>query len=332
MFFTITGMGEYLPSRGSRGCAPLADGPRLPWPSLPPLLGALVAGPPLPEWTAAQWVAVLRAPQASARVSGFAAARGRLGAAVIGRAEVERLIVWVRAIWPDSLPAMAGALAAARQVQVSEQVDLDEAAGYVIGEIGRAQSRRYRPVMERSRLVLLDPAELRAVEPPPPPPVAPGRIADAFEWMLAFAAPEIALSVETYLDIEASMAVFLGWYVDRLATPPGGAEVAPIPRSRTLIPKRRLSARLGDAEMVRLLAGPPGSRRCPAEQSWKQGMGYWAIVALLDWARGVEPPEPSGEARQWWSCRLRCLAARPTSHRGTVAAEVASPGQRRQAM
>jgi len=300
--------------------------------TLPFLLGPVIAAEALPDWSAAQWVAVLRAPQASQRVSRSAVERGLLGAAVLGRPEVDRLLVWVRAMWPDSLPAMAGALAAARQVQVSGPVDLDAAAGYVVGEIRRARSRRYRTARERSALVLLDPAELRAVQPPAAPPVAPGRVADAFEWMLAFVAPDVVLSVETCLDIEASMSVFLDWYVDRLAAPPGDAELAPIPPSRTLIPKKRLSARVADGEMLRLLAGPPGSRRCPAEQSWQQGMGYWAIVALLGWARGVEPPEPSKEARQWWSCRLRALAARPKIQRGVVAVDPAAPEQRRQAM
>jgi len=300
--------------------------------TLPFLLGPVIAAEALPDWSAAQWVAVLRAPQASQRVSRSAVERGLLGAAVLGRPEVDRLLVWVRAMWPDSLPAMAGALAAARQVQVSGPVDLDAAAGYVVGEIRRARSRRCRTARERSALVLLDPAELRAVQPPAAPPVAPGRVADAFEWMLAFVAPDVVLSVETCLDIEASMSVFLDWYVDRLAAPPGDAELAPIPPSRTLIPKKRLSARVADGEMLRLLAGPPGSRRCPAEQSWQQGMGYWAIVALLGWARGVEPPEPSKEARQWWSCRLRALAARPKIQRGVVAVDPAAPEQRRQAM
>jgi len=332
MFPTITGMGENLPSRSSWGYGPLSEWPNRPWSSLVPLLGALVAAEALPDWSVAQWVAVLRAPQASQRVSRSATERGLLAAAVIERPEVDRLLVWVRAMWPDSLPAMAGALAAARQVQVSGPVDLDAAAGYVIGEVRRARSRRYRPTRERSGLVLLDPAELRAVEPPAAPPVAPGRVADAFEWMVGFVAPDVALPAETCLDIEASMSVFLDWYVDRLATPPGDPELAPIPPSRSLIPKKRLSARLADAEMLRLLAGPPGSRRCPTEQSWQQGMGYWAIVALVGWARGVEPPEPSAEARQWWSGRLRVLATRPKTHRGILAADLAFPEQRRQAM
>jgi len=332
MFPTITGVGENLPSRSSWGYGPLSEWPKRPWSSLVSLLGPVIAAEALPDWSAAQWVAVLRAPQASQRVSRSAAERGLLGAAVLGRPEVDRLLVWVRAMWPDSLPAMAGALAAARQVQVSGPVDLDAAAGYVIGEIRRARSRRYRTTRERSGLVLLDPAELRAVEPPAAPPVAPGRVADAFEWMVGFVPPDIAPPAETCLDIEASMSVFLDWYVDRLATPPGDAELAPIPPSRTLIPKKRLSARVTDAETLRLLAGPPGSRRCPTEQSWQQGMGYWAIVALVGWARGVEPPEPSKEARQWWSGRLRVLAARPKTHRGVVAADLAFLEQRRQAM
>jgi len=295
-------------------------------PTLRSFLDPVIASEALPNWSVPQWVAVLRAPQASQRVPRSAAERGMVGAAVIERPEVARLLVWVRASWPGSLPAMAGALAAARQVQVARPVDLDVAASYVIGEIRRARSRRVRPVRENTRLILLDPAELRAVEPASAPPVAPGRTADALEWMLAFVALDVRLSVETCLNLDASLSLFLGWYVDRCLTQHStGSQIAPIPPSRSLGTKQRLSERLGDREMARLLAGPPGSRRCPAERAWQQGMGYWAIVALLAWARGTDPPEPTPEAREWWSCRLRGLAACPLRTHGTVASVSASP-------
>jgi hypothetical protein len=332
MFPTIRGMDERPQSRRSRDRDPLSEPPAQRCSSLVFLLEALVKAPPLPDWNAAQWVAVLGAPQASPRVSAAAARRGQLGAAVIERPEVAGLLAWARTMWPGSVPAMAGALAGAARVQRSQPVDLGDATRDILEEIRRARSRRVRPARAPSRLKLVDPAELRAVEPPPAPTAAPDRIGGALEWMLAFVAPDVALPTETRLDIEASISVFLGWYVDVLASRPAGPELTPIPPSRTLIPKQRLSARLADREMIALLAGPSGSRRCPAERSWQQGMGYWTIVLLLSRARGVEPPEPSTGARQWWSWRLRSLAARPKSQRGGVAVEAGVPERRRPAM
>jgi len=287
----------------SRGCSPSQTLP-------PSLLASLVASPPLPDWTVAQWVAILHAPQASRRVSRSAAERGMAGAAVIERPEVARLLVWVHSTWPGSLRALAGALAAARQVQATQPSDLAAAATYVVDEIRRSLSRRGRRPTTGSRAVPVDPAKLRAIEPAPAPPAAPSRVADALEWMLGFADLDVRLPLATRLDVEASISLFLGWYVDRLTQPPAGAQIVPIPPSRTLSPKQRLSAQLVDRELVSLLAGPPGSRRCPTERAWERGMGYWAIVALLCWARGTEPSEPPPEARGWWSCRLRVLAAR----------------------
>ena len=278
---------------------------------LPSLLAPLAASEPLPDWTFAQWVAILRAPQASQRVSRFAAERGMAGAAVMHRPEVARLLLWVHSTWPGSLHAMAGALAAARQVQATQPADLTAAATYVVDEIRRSRSRRGRPATTRSRVVPVDPTKLRAVEPPPPPPAGPSRVPDALEWMLGLAAADVRLPLATRLDIEASISLFLSWYVDRLAQARAGAQIAPIPPSRSLSPKQRLSARLADPEMVSLLAGPPGSRRCPTERAWERGMGYWTIVALLCWARGTEPSEPPAEAREWWSRHLRVLAGRP---------------------
>ncbi|MDA8358892.1 MAG: hypothetical protein M0Z95_21930 [Actinomycetota bacterium] len=286
---------------------------------LPSLLGSLLTSPPLPDWTPAQWIAILHAPQASQRVSHSAAERGMAGAAVIERPEVARLLIWVHSTWPGSLRAMAGALAAARQVQTTQPADLAGAATYVIDEIRRSRSRRGRRTTTRSRVVPMDPAKLRAVEPPPTPPVAPSRVADALAWMLGFADADVRLPLATRLDIEASISLFLGWYVDRLAQPPAGTQIVPIPPSRSLSPRQRLSARLADRDLVSLLAGPPGSRRCPTERAWQQGMGYWAIVVLLCWARGTEPSEPPPEARQWWSCHLRVLAARPQHPRPPAA-------------
>lgn len=278
---------------------------------LPSLLASLVAAAPLPDWTAAQWVAILHAPQASQRVSRSAAERGTAGAAVIERPEVARLLVWVHSTWPGSLHAMAGALAAARRVQATQPADLDAAAAYVADEIRRSRSRRGHRATTRSRVVPVDPTKLRAVELAPAPPALPSRVADALEWMLGFADLDVRLPQATRLDIEASISLFLGWYVDHLAQPPAGPQIVPIPPSRSLSPKRRLSARLADRDLVSLLAGPPGSRRCPAERAWERGMGYWAIVALLCWARGTEPSEPPPEAREWWSRHLRVLAVRP---------------------
>ena len=277
---------------------------------LPSLLGSLLTSPPLPDWTPAQWVAILQAPQASQRVSRSAAERGMAGAAAIERPEVTRLLAWVHSTWPGSLRAMAGALAAARQVQATQPTDLAAAATYVIDEIRRSRSRRGRRATTGSRVVPVDPTNLRAIEPPPAPPVAPSRVADALEWMLVFADADVRLPLATRLDIEASISLFLGWYVDRLAQPPADPQIVPIPPSRSLSPKQRLSARLVDRDLASLLAGPPGSRRCPTERAWQQGMGYWAIAALLCWARGTEPSEPPTEARQWWSCHLRVLVAR----------------------
>ncbi|MDA8269755.1 MAG: hypothetical protein M0013_15555 [Actinomycetota bacterium] len=244
-------------------------------------------------------------------MSRSAAERGMAGAAVIERPEVARLLVWVRSIWPGSLRAMAGALAAARQVQATQPADLAAAAVYVLDEIRRSRSRRGRAATTRSRVVPVDPATLRAIEPPPSPPAAPSHAAAALEWMLDFADLEVRLPLATRLDIEASISLFLDWYIDLLAHPPAGAQIVPIPPSRSLSPRQRLSARLVDREMVLLLAGPPGSRRCPTKRAWQQGMGYWTIVALLCWARGTEPSEPPAEAREWWSRHLRVLAGRP---------------------
>lgn len=278
---------------------------------LPSLLSSLVASPPLPDWNVSQWVAILHAPQASQRVSRFAAERGIAGAAVMERPEVARLLVWVQSIWPGSLRAMAGALAAARRVQKTHPVDLDSACSYVVDEIRRSHSQRSRPATTRSRVVPVDPAKLRAVEAPPAPPGTPSRVADAVEWMLGFADPGVRLPLATRLDIEASMSLFLDWYVDRLAGPLSEPRIVPIPPSRALSPKQRLSARLGDSELISLLAGPPGSRGCQTERARQQGMGYWAIVALVCWSQGTEPAEPPAEARQWWSNHLRVLAIRP---------------------
>ncbi len=288
----------------SRACSP----PQTP---LPSLLASLVASPPLPDWTPAQWVAILHAPQASQRVSRSAAERGMVGAAVIERPEVTRLLVWVHSTWPGSLRAMAGALAAARQVQATQPADLAAAATYVIDEIRRSRSRRGRRATTASWVVPVDPAKLRAIEPPPAPPGPPSRIPDAVAWMLGFADTDVRLPLATRLDIEASISLFLGWYVDRFVQPPTDPQIVPIPPSRSLSPRQRLSARLVDRDLVSLLAGPPGSRRCPTERAWQQGMGYWAIVALLCWARGTEPSEPPPEARQWWCRHLRVLAVRP---------------------
>ncbi len=276
---------------------------------LPSLLASLVSAEPLPEWSAAQWAAILRAPQASARVSKVAAERAMAGAAVIERPEVARLLRWVATIWPGSLHAMAGALAGARKVQTSQRADLDAAAACVVDEIRRARSRRSPRPSRRLRVVPLDPGELRIVEPPPAPRPARSAVADALAWMLCFVDRDLRLPVASRLDIEASLSVFLDWYVDRLARSSAGSQIVPIPPSRSLSPKRRLSARLVDREMVLLVAGPPGSRRCPATQAWQRGMGYWAIVALLCWARGSDPPEPTEAARQWWTSRLHVLAA-----------------------
>lgn len=187
---------------------------------LPALLASLLASPPLPDWSAAQWVAILHAPQASQRVPRSAAERGMAGAAVIERPEVARLLVWVHSTWPGSLPAMAGALAAARQVQATQPADLATAATYVIDEIRRSLSRRGRPATTRSRVAPVDPTKLRAIEPPPAPPASPSHVPDALEWMLGFADLDMRLPLATRRDIEASIELFLGWYVDRLAPPP----------------------------------------------------------------------------------------------------------------
>lgn len=290
------------------------DDPSRGWPPsqtslLSSLLALLVASPPLPDWTAATWEAVLEAPQASQRVSRSAAERGMAGAAVIERPEVVRLLLWVRSTWPGSLPAMAGALVAARHVQARNPSDLAAAATYVIDEIRRSRSHRRRPT-KGSRAVPVDPAQLRAIEPPPAPPAAPSRVADALEWMLGFADLDVRLPLETRLDIEASISQFLDWYVDLLSQSPDGTQIVPIPPSRSLSPKQRLSARIVDGELVLLLRGPPRSRRCPKELVWERGMGYWAIIALECWARGTEPSEPPPEARGWWSCCLGVLATR----------------------
>lgn len=277
----------------------------------PSLLASVVASPPLPDWTVAQWVAVLHAPQASQRVSRFAAERGVAGVAVMERPEVARLLIWVHSTWPGSLLAIAGALTAARQVQKTHPVDLAAAGNYVLDEIRRSRARRDRRPAAKWRVVPVDPAKLRAVAEHAAPSGAPSRVVDAVEWMLGFADPEVRLPLATRLDIEASLSLFLGWYVDRLARPQSEPVIAPIPPSRSLSPKQRLSARLGDRELMSLLVGPPGSRGCPTETAWQQGMGYWAIVALVCWARGQEPSEPPPEACQWWSSHLRVLAARP---------------------
>lgn len=298
--------------------------------TLPSLLGSVVASEPLPDWTPAQWMAVLRAPQASARVSRSAAERGMAGAAVIERPEVARLLYWVATAWPGSLRAMAGALAGARRVQVTRPADLDAAAAHVVDEIRRARSRRERRTTKVSAVLPLDPAELRAIEPPPAPPTLPSRVADALEWMLGHADFDVRLPMASRLDIEASISVFVGWYVDRLAQPPPASQMTPVAPIRPRTPKQRLSARLADHEMVLLVAGPRASRGCPAERAWERGMGHWAIVALLCWARGGEPPEPSPEARQWWSSRLAALAARPPCTPATIASMPPEP--RRQAM
>jgi hypothetical protein len=275
---------------------------------------------------------VLRAPQASQRVSRFAVERGIAGAAEIERPEVARLLVWVRGIWPGSLRAMAGALAAARRVQATQSADLDAAAAYVLDEIRRARSRRGYRVTKASRVVPLDPVEMRAAEPSPPPPAAPDRAADALDWMLGFVNVDVRPSLATRLDIEASISLFLDWYVDRLDQCPGVSQIAPIPPSRALPPKQRLSARLADREMTALLAGPPGSRRCPTERAWQRGLGYWVIVTLVCWARGAEPSEPTPEAREWWSSWLRALAARPPGSPATIASVPTSPEAASQAM
>lgn len=309
-------MPQHITDQGFRTSAGTS---RLPW-ALPILIDSVIDSDALPDWSAAQWVAVLHAPQASQRVSRSAAERGMLGADVIERPEVARLLVWVRANWPGSFPAMAGALAAARQLQVLRQFDLDDAASYVVGEIHRARSRRGRPARKTTRLILLNPAELRAVEPVAPAPVTPGRIDDALDWMLAFVTHDVRSSVETCLDIEASLSLFLDWYVDRCLTQhQNGSQIPPIPPSRSLGTKQRLSVRVADHEMLRLLAGPPGSRRFPANRAWEQGMGYWAIVALLAWARATEPADPTPEAREWWAYKLGVLAARPPRMLGRAA-------------
>ena len=292
---------------------------------LPSLLASLVASAPLPDWSTAQWVAILRGPQASQRVSRSAAERAMAGAAVIERPEVARLLLWVHSTWPGSLHAMAGALAAARQVQATQPADLTAAATYVVDEIRRSRSRRGRSATTRSRVVPVDPTKLRAVEPPPPPPAGPSRVPDALEWMLGLAAADVRLPLATRLDIEASISLFLDWYIDLLAHPPAGAQIVPIPPSRSLSPRQRLSARLVDREMVLLLAGPPGSRRCPTKRAWQQGMGYWTIVALLCWARGTEPSEPPAEAREWWSRHLRLLAVRPQHPHPVSAGALTAP-------
>lgn len=303
-------MGEHLPSHHSGGLRPLVEPPEHSWPHLAGLLAPIVDSSPLPDWTVAQWEAVLRAPQASQRVSRAAAERGLAGAAVIERPEVNRLVVWVHSIWPRSLRAIAGALAAARQVQRAHATDLDAAAAYVVGEIRRSLSRPVRRASTTSRVVPVDPSLLRAVEPAPTPPAAPSRVADALAWMLRFTDPDVRLPLATRLELEASISLFLGWYVDRLAQSDGGSQIISIPRSRSLSPKQRLSARLEDRELVLLLAGPTGSRGCPTELAWRRGMGYWTIVALVCWARGAEPSAPPPEARQWWSHRLEVLALR----------------------
>ncbi len=271
------------------------------------VLASVVASPPLPDWSVAQWVAILGAPQASQRVSHFARDRGMTGAAVIERPEVARLLVWVYSTWPGSLRAMAGALAAARQVQATQPADLTGAATHVIDEIRRSRSRRGFRAATGWRAVPVDPAELNAMEPAPQPPHPPTRVADALDWMLGFV--EVRLPLALRLGIEADVELFLGWYVDRLAQPAPG-QISTMPPSRSLPPSKRLSTRIGDRDMALLLAGPPGSRRCPTERAWQRGMGYWAIVALLSWVRGVEPSPPTAEAREWWSSQLRVLATR----------------------
>jgi len=286
----------------SRGCLPSLT-------PLSSLLASLVDSSPLPDWSAAQWVAILHAPQASQRVSRFAAQRVIAGAAVIERPEVVRLVLWVHSIWPGSLRAVAGALAAARQVQKAHPADLGAAAIDVVDEIRRSLARpNHRST--RTRVVPVDPAQLRVIEPAPPPPGAPSRIADAVSWMVRFTDLDDQLPLPVRLELEAGISLFLDWYVDHLATPHGVSPIVSIPPSRALSPNKRLSTRLGDRELVLLLAGPPGSRRCPAELASQRGMGYWTIVALVCWARGTEPSEPPPEARQWWSHHLRVLGAR----------------------
>lgn len=301
-------------------------------PLLPSLLSAVIASEPLPDWSAAQWLAVLRAPQASARVSRSAAERGMAGAALIERAEVARLLRWVSTTWPGSLAALAGALAGARRVQAAGPDDLDAAAAYVVQEIRRARSRRDRRPRKGWRVLPLDPAELRAIEPPPTPAAAPSRVVDALEWMLGYVERTVHLPMASALDIEASLSVFVGWYVDRLGSPPDGPQIVPTPPTRPRSPKQRLSARLADREMVLLLAGPPGSRGCPAERAWQRGMGYWAIAALLCWARGAEPPEPTAEAREWWSTGLRALGGRAPRLPASAAPACSAPHAGQQAM
>ena len=279
------------------------------------LLSSVAASAPLPDWSVAQWVAILGAPQASQRVSRFARDRGMAGAAVIERPEVARLLVWVHSTWPGSLRALAGALAAARQVQATQPADLTRAATYVIDEIRRSRSRRSHRATTGSWAVPVDPAELNAIEPAPQPPHSPSRVADALDWMLGFVEVRVPLAMR--LGIEADVELFLGWYVDRLAQPTGG-QISTMPPSRSLPPSKRLSTRIGDRDVALLLAGPPGSRCCPTERAWQRGMGYWAIVALLSWVRGVEPSPPTPEAREWWSSQLCALAARHRFASATV--------------
>ena len=309
MFPTMRGMSEYLALRLSRSCTPPAAWAKHPAARLPALLCALASSPSLPDWTSAQWVAILRAPQASRRVPRSDAERAMAGAAVIERPEVARLLAWVHSTWPGSLEAMAGALAAARRVQDTRPTDLDAASTYVLDEIRRARSRRGRRSTTRSRVVPVDPAKLRAVEPAPTPPAAPSHIADALTWMVGFTGVGM-LPQATRLSIEAGMELFVAWYLDRVPhrlEPP--LTLVAIPPSRALPPKQRLSVRVADRELLLLLGGPPGSRACPTERAWRRGMGHWTLVVLASWAQGAEPPAPPPEAVAWWSQHLELLVS-----------------------
>lgn len=250
---------------------------------------------------------------------------------MIERPEVARLLRWVCATWPGSLRAVAGALAGARRAQLAGPGDLEVGATLVVEEIRRARSHGCRSAPRGLRVLPVDPARLAAVEPAPGPAAGPSRIGDALEWMLGFVEVDLRPPRVARLRIEADIENFLGWYVDRLERA-AGTGISAIPPSRSLSPKRRLSARLTDPEALRLIAGPPGSRACPGERSWRQGMGYWTIVAILSWAQGRRPPVPDPEALQWWSRRLVALGSRTPRTLGPFGSAPVAPDEAGQAL